>query len=240
MFSFYNGFWLISLFPFGFQEYNRDQARAISCGLAMIQRKEKTPKFLLIHGPPGTGKSKTIGGLLYKLLSSVFVFMPRYCACSQGHLYHTATFKIQFCWLCFVYVCGDLFRVITVLLLWGTFNPRLEGHAFFSVHPLTLPLTVWWRKSLWSSKKNAKTSTLLKVSELAHALTVEKYISIYCHIKARDTTLLCTGNCGDINLVRLGSERTISKSLKPFSLDQQTKARAREKQIHALTPPLYA
>lgn len=132
-------------------------------------------------------------------------------------------------------LCVDLLRVITALVLRGTFTPRLEGHAFFSVHPLTLPLTVWWRKSLWSSKKNAKTETLLKVSKLAHALTAEKYNAIYCHIKAPDTTLLCTGNCGDINLVRLGSERTISKSLKLFSLDQQTKARAREKQIHALT-----
>ncbi|KAL0163364.1 hypothetical protein M9458_042760, partial [Cirrhinus mrigala] len=51
-------------------EFNRDQAKAIACGLAMIKRPQKTPKFLLIHGPPGTGKSKTIGGLLYKLLSS--------------------------------------------------------------------------------------------------------------------------------------------------------------------------
>ncbi len=62
---------------FAFQEFNRDQARAIACGLAMIKRTQKTPKFLLIHGPPGTGKSKTIGGLLYKLLSSVFVFLVR-------------------------------------------------------------------------------------------------------------------------------------------------------------------
>lgn len=53
--------------------------------------------------------------------------------------------------------------------------------------------------------------------------------AIYCHIKACLTTLLCTGNCGDINLVRLGNESTMSKSLIPFSLDYQTKARARER-----------
>lgn len=64
----------LSLALSALQEFNRDQARAIACGLAMIRRPQKTPKFLLIHGPPGTGKSKTIGGLLYKLLSSVFVF----------------------------------------------------------------------------------------------------------------------------------------------------------------------
>ncbi|KAA0719715.1 putative helicase senataxin [Triplophysa tibetana] len=52
-------------------EYNVDQSRAIACGLAMIKSTQKTPKFLLLHGPPGTGKSKTIGGLLHKLLSSV-------------------------------------------------------------------------------------------------------------------------------------------------------------------------
>lgn len=47
--------------------------------------------------------------------------------------------------------------------------------------------------------------------------------------------VLCAGNCGDINLVRLGSERTISKSLKPFSLDHQTKARAREMNANTLS-----
>lgn len=36
------------------------------------------------------------------------------------------------------------------------------------------------------------------------------------------------GNCGDINLVRLGNERTISKNLKPFSLDSQVKNKTRE------------
>ncbi|TSK72033.1 putative helicase senataxin [Bagarius yarrelli] len=39
------------------------------------------------------------------------------------------------------------------------------------------------------------------------------------------------GNCGDINLVRLGSERTISKELKPFSLDSQVK-KGLEKEQH--------
>ncbi|KAI1904748.1 hypothetical protein AGOR_G00008890 [Albula goreensis] len=38
------------------------------------------------------------------------------------------------------------------------------------------------------------------------------------------------GNCGDINLVRLGMERTISKNLKPFSLDNQTRVRTQKAQ----------
>lgn len=69
----------------------------------------------------------------------------------------------------------------------------------------------------------------------AHIDNLKSMHATYCHIKACLTTLMCSGNCGDINLVRLGSERTISKSLKPFSLDHQTKARAREREIHAFT-----
>ncbi|XP_067231335.1 probable helicase senataxin isoform X1 [Chanodichthys erythropterus] len=141
-------------------EYNRDQARAISCGLAMIQRKEKTPKFLLIHGPPGTGKSKTIGGLLYKLLSS-----GNNSAGSAGN-FHSKTRRTR------VLLCAP---------------------------------------------SNAAIDSLMK-----------KVIVIFKEkCKNRNAP---QGNCGDINLVRLGSERTISKSLKLFSLDQQTKARAQRAQ----------
>uniref|UniRef100_A0A8C1XUN7 Senataxin n=1 Tax=Cyprinus carpio TaxID=7962 RepID=A0A8C1XUN7_CYPCA len=127
-------------------EFNRDQARAIACGLAMIQRKTKTPKFLLIHGPPGTGKSKTIGGLLYKLLSSS--------------------------------------RQTRVLLC---------------------------------APSNAAIDCLMK-----------KVILIFKE-KCRNINAP-QGNCGDINLVRLGNERTMSKSLIPFSLNYQTKARAQRAQ----------
>lgn len=37
-----------------------------------------------------------------------------------------------------------------------------------------------------------------------------------------------SGNCGDINLVRLGMEKAISKDLLGFSLDNQTKIRTRK------------
>ncbi|XP_067279043.1 probable helicase senataxin isoform X2 [Pseudorasbora parva] len=140
-------------------EYNRDQAKAISCGLAMIQRPQRTPKFLLIHGPPGTGKSKTIGGLLYKLLSSANN------SASVGNLHSKA-------------------RQTRVLLC---------------------------------APSNAAIDSLMK-----------KVIVIFKE-KCRNINAP-QGNCGDINLVRLGNERTISKSLKPFSLDHQTKARAQRAQ----------
>uniref|UniRef100_A0A672NI82 Probable helicase senataxin n=1 Tax=Sinocyclocheilus grahami TaxID=75366 RepID=A0A672NI82_SINGR len=135
-------------------EFNRDQARAIACGLAMIQRTQKTPKFLLIHGPPGTGKSKTIGGLLYKLLAA----------------------------------------------------PAGNFHS-----------------------KSRRTRVLLCAPSNAAIDSLMKKVILIFKEKCRNITAP-QGNCGDINLVRLGSERTISKSLKPFSLDHQTKARAQRAQ----------
>ncbi|XP_059398476.1 probable helicase senataxin [Carassius carassius] len=141
-------------------EFNRDQARAIACGLAMIQRTHKTPRFLLIHGPPGTGKSKTIGGLLYKLLSS-----GANSAASVGNLHSKS-------------------RRTRVLLC---------------------------------APSNAAIDSLMK-----------KVILIFKE-KCRNINAP-QGNCGDINLVRLGNERTMSKALKLFSLDYQTKARAQRAQ----------
>ncbi|XP_016306684.1 probable helicase senataxin isoform X2 [Sinocyclocheilus anshuiensis] len=141
-------------------EFNRDQARAIACGLAMINRTPKTPKFLLIHGPPGTGKSKAIGGLLYKLLSS------------------------------------------------GTNSAAPSGNLH---------------------SKSRRTRVLLCAPSNAAIDSLMKKVILIFKEKCRNISAP-QGNCGDINLVRLGSERTISKSLKPFSLDHQTKARAQRAQ----------
>ncbi|NXH77429.1 SETX helicase, partial [Hydrobates tethys] len=49
-------------------EYNEDQKRAIEIAYAMIKQHPGLPKICLIHGPPGTGKSKTIVGLLSRVL----------------------------------------------------------------------------------------------------------------------------------------------------------------------------
>ncbi|XP_074747711.1 putative helicase senataxin isoform X2 [Strix uralensis] len=49
-------------------EYNEDQKRAIETAYAMVKEHPQLPKICLIHGPPGTGKSKTIVGLLSRVL----------------------------------------------------------------------------------------------------------------------------------------------------------------------------
>ncbi|XP_017665708.1 PREDICTED: probable helicase senataxin isoform X2 [Lepidothrix coronata] len=49
-------------------EYNEDQKRAIETAYAMLKQHPGLPKICLIHGPPGTGKSKTIVGLLSRVL----------------------------------------------------------------------------------------------------------------------------------------------------------------------------
>ncbi|KAM6316446.1 putative helicase senataxin isoform 2-T2 [Podargus strigoides] len=49
-------------------EYNEDQRRAIETAYAMLKEHPGIPKICLIHGPPGTGKSKTIVGLLSRVL----------------------------------------------------------------------------------------------------------------------------------------------------------------------------
>lgn len=52
-------------------EYNEDQKRAIETAYAMVKQHPGLPKICLIHGPPGTGKSKTIVGLLCRVLRGV-------------------------------------------------------------------------------------------------------------------------------------------------------------------------
>ncbi|XP_072208756.1 probable helicase senataxin [Excalfactoria chinensis] len=53
---------------FCMNEYNEDQKRAIDTAYAMVKQHPGLAKICLIHGPPGTGKSKTIVGLLSRVL----------------------------------------------------------------------------------------------------------------------------------------------------------------------------
>lgn len=53
------------------KDFNEDQKKAIETAYAMVKHSPAVAKICLIHGPPGTGKSKTIVGLLYRLLTEV-------------------------------------------------------------------------------------------------------------------------------------------------------------------------
>nr|XP_042710227.1 probable helicase senataxin isoform X3 [Chrysemys picta bellii] len=54
---------------FYMRDYNADQKKAIETAYAMVKEHPSLPRICLIHGPPGTGKSKTIVGLLYRILT---------------------------------------------------------------------------------------------------------------------------------------------------------------------------
>ncbi|XP_062867427.1 probable helicase senataxin [Trichomycterus rosablanca] len=138
-------------------DYNRDQVKAINFGVAMVRRKEKTPKILLIHGPPGTGKSKTIVGLLHRILSDGQ-------APASNHYGGSRRMRILVC-----------------------------------------------------APSNAAVDNLMKKI-------------IVCFKDGCRDIRHPQGNCGDINLVRLGNEKTICKDLKLFSLDSQAKNRAEKAQ----------
>lgn len=55
----------------GVEDYNEDQKRAIETAYTMVMKFPGLPQICLIHGPPGTGKSNTIIGLLYRILAEV-------------------------------------------------------------------------------------------------------------------------------------------------------------------------
>ncbi|XP_066501655.1 probable helicase senataxin isoform X2 [Hoplias malabaricus] len=130
-------------------EYNEDQAKAITCGLAMVKRQERSPKIILIHGPPGTGKSKTIVGLLQRL------FSDHHMNPSVNHQNRSRRMRVLLC-----------------------------------------------------APSNAAIDSLMK-----------KVIVVFKE-KCRNI-LTPQGNCGDINLVRLGNEKTICRDLILFSLESQ-------------------
>ncbi|XP_053551559.1 probable helicase senataxin [Bombina bombina] len=134
------------------REYNHDQRSAIEKSYAMVRQHPRLARICLIHGPPGTGKSKTIVGLLYRILMEKSNNVP---------------------------------------------NQNVKNKR---------------NRVLVCAPSNAAIDDLMKKIILEFK---EK-----CHDKKNPL-----GNCGDINLVRLGSEKTISNDVVKFSLDRQVNYR---------------
>ncbi|XP_075690814.1 putative helicase senataxin [Rhinoderma darwinii] len=147
------------------KEYNRDQRIAIEKATAMVTQYPRWPKICLIHGPPGTGKSKTIVGLLFKILIE-----KRNSNVPDQNL-----------------------------------NAKNKRNRVLVCAPSNAALDDLMKKIILEFKEK-------------------------CHDKKN--TL---GNCGDINLVRLGSEKTIDSDVIKFSLDCQVNYRiSRANQDHGI------
>ncbi|XP_075041385.1 putative helicase senataxin [Mixophyes fleayi] len=139
-----------SLFP-SLKDYNNDQRFAIEKAHAMVKQHPRLPKICLIHGPPGTGKSRTIVGLLYRILMEK----------------RSSDVPDQ------------------------NFNAKNKRNRVLVCAPSNAALDELMKKIILEFKEK-------------------------CYNK--NNTL---GNCGDINLVRLGAEKTISPDVVKFSLDHQ-------------------
>ncbi|XP_009997180.1 PREDICTED: probable helicase senataxin [Chaetura pelagica] len=140
-------------------EYNEDQRRAIETAYAMVKEHPELPKICLIHGPPGTGKSKTIVGLLS-------------CILRENMRNDKASPKI---------------------------NSKIKPNRFLVCAPSNAAVDELMKKIIVSFKEKCQN---------------------------RQEPL---GNCGDINLVRLGSEKTINSEVRGFSLDKQVEHRMKRK-----------
>ncbi|XP_012576880.1 PREDICTED: probable helicase senataxin isoform X2 [Condylura cristata] len=140
------------------RDFNEDQKKAIETAYAMVKHSPAVAKICLIHGPPGTGKSKTIVGLLYRLLTETQ---------RRGHLDENSNAKIK------------------------------------------------QNRVLVCAPSNAAVDELMKKIILEFK---EK-----CKDKKNPL-----GNCGDINLVRLGPEKSINNEVLKFSLDSQVSHRMKK------------
>ncbi|XP_068925401.1 probable helicase senataxin isoform X2 [Petaurus breviceps papuanus] len=140
------------------KDYNEDQKKAIEVAYAMVKQPPLIAKICLIHGPPGTGKSKTIVGLLYRILTE----KPRK---------------------------GDSDENL---------NAKIKRNRVLVCAP-----------------SNAAVDELMKKIILEFK---EK-----CQDKKNPL-----GNCGDINLVRLGPEKSINNEVLKFSLDSQVNHRMKK------------
>ncbi|XP_063000882.1 probable helicase senataxin [Elgaria multicarinata webbii] len=137
------------------REFNEDQRKAIETAYTMVTQEPAVPKICLIHGPPGTGKSRTIVGFLYRILSERS----------------------------------------------GKENPMQSLNA-----------KIKRNRVLVCAPSNAAVDDLMKK------------IILEFKEKCQDRTSPL-GNCGDINLVRLGQQKSISKDVRKFSLNDQIEHR---------------
>ncbi|XP_005408434.2 PREDICTED: probable helicase senataxin [Chinchilla lanigera] len=140
------------------KDFNEEQKKAIETAYAMVKHSPSFAKICLIHGPPGTGKSKTIVGLLFYLLTE-----------NQrgGHSDENSNAKIK------------------------------------------------QNRVLVCAPSNAA------VDELMKKIIIE--FKEKCKDKKNPL-----GNCGDINLVRLGPEKSINNEVLKFSLDSQVNHRMKK------------
>ncbi|XP_026312911.1 probable helicase senataxin isoform X2 [Piliocolobus tephrosceles] len=140
------------------RDFNEDQKKAIETAYAMVKHSPSVAKICLIHGPPGTGKSKTIVGLLYCLLTE---------------------------------------------------NQR-KGHSDEN-----------------SSAKVKQNRVLVCAPSNAAVDELMKKIILEFKEKCKDKKNPL-GNCGDINLLRLGPGKSINNEVLKFSLDSQVNHRMKK------------
>ncbi|XP_029391896.1 probable helicase senataxin isoform X3 [Mus pahari] len=140
------------------KDFNEDQKKAIETAYAMVKHSPSVAKICLIHGPPGTGKSKTIVGLLYRLLTENQ---------RKGH--------------------SD-----------ENFNAKIKQNRVLVCAPSNAAVDELMKKIILEFKEKCKD----KKNPL--------------------------GNCGDINLVRLGPEKSINTEVLKFSLDSQVNHRMKK------------
>uniref|UniRef100_A0A8C4W2S5 Senataxin n=2 Tax=Gopherus evgoodei TaxID=1825980 RepID=A0A8C4W2S5_9SAUR len=150
------------------RDYNADQKKAIETAYAMVKEHPRLPRICLIHGPPGTGKSKTIVGLLYRILTE-----------RSGNENQTQNL-----------------------------NAKIKRNRVLVCAPSNAAVDELMKKIILEFKE--------KCQDRRNPL----------------------GNCGDVNLVRLGPEKSISIDVLRFSLDSQVSHRmnrgqpGRDQDIH--------
>ncbi|KAL1786940.1 putative helicase senataxin isoform X1 [Sigmodon hispidus] len=141
------------------KDFNEDQKKAIETAYAMVKlNSPSVAKICLIHGPPGTGKSKTIVGLLYRLLTE----NQRKGRSDEN------------------------------------FNAKIKQNRVLVCAPSNAAVDELMKKIILEFKEKCKD----KKNPL--------------------------GNCGDINLVRLGPEKSINTEVLKFSLDSQVNHRMKK------------